>query len=128
MRVGTCPHQQRARQMDNKRHMTGTACSMATQVFTERRENCADQLNHFKLAIIDFLILAELSIKATKRWKPSFSKPAPYILFYSSSSLPVLVRGCVTSLRISSFSDDLSSKMMSAGRVSLFLAKKPAAL
>lgn len=45
-----------------------------------------------------------------------------------AGSSPVLVSGWVTSLWMSSFSDDRSSRMMSAGSVSLFLARKPAAL
>lgn len=43
-------------------------------------------------------------------------------------SSPVLVSGWVTSLWMSSFSEDRSSRIMSAGSVSLFLARKPAAL
>ena len=52
-------------------------------------------------------------------WRLNHTRPPP---------VPVLVSGWVTSLRISSFSDDRSSRTMSAGSVSLFLAKKPAAL
>lgn len=43
-------------------------------------------------------------------------------------AIPVFVRGCITNCRIRLFSDDRRSSTISAGRVSLFLARNPLAL
>lgn len=46
----------------------------------------------------------------------------------TTTAIPVFVRGWVTNCRVRLFSDDRSSSTISAGRVSLFLARNPLAL